>query len=376
MLHRLILPSIHPLFFANVALMLGIYGAFLGYSLTTSFILGSLFCGILLMCNNTKQHAFLLVIPFCFIIGAWRYHHQINDFDYFQQNFTAQICTVTGKIKSIENAENQHFKYKVTVALHHILKKEQKQYVNATIFIYTNKPTDLEVSDIVTVHDIKLNKSNNNSFARYLLKEGASATCFMPQLHCTIEHRPHISFARFIHKLKTQLYKALQNKISHTTFSLFSSLFFGKQTQRATNLSMRDECMEWGISHYLARSGLHLVICIMLWQFFLNMIPLRLFYKNNLLMIVIIIYALLSWNSVSFNRALWLFLVSKWSTLLRLPTQGIHSIICISLCFIAYNPAQLLFIDFQLSFLLTFALMLHNAIQHTMRTLPPVAAHA
>lgn len=376
MIRSLNIPPIHPLFFANIALMLGVYGAFLGYKCTTICFLALLLGGALLVYEKSIQYSLWFLIPLFFGLGSIRYYQEQVNLDYFQQTFTSQKCTIKGKINSIEQIENQKFTHKIMLTTSTITTKDNKQYVNYAVFIYTNNITGMLVGDIVTIQDITFNRNNNNSFLRYLAKEGAVASSFTSNLNHTLHHRPYFSFSRFIQKIRLNLFLSLKGKITKETFLLFSSLFLGKQhKQPNTTLSMRDECMEWGISHYLARSGLHLVICIMLWQFILHILPLSLAYKNSLLIVITLLYALLSWNSVSFYRALWLFLISKWGVLSRLPIQGIHSIGLISLCFIFYNPMQLFFVDFQLSFLLTFGLIFYSSIQRVAHTtIQPVAS--
>jgi hypothetical protein len=51
------------------------------------------------------------------------------------------------------------------------------------------------------------------------------------------------------------------------TFALFSSLFLGNRTAIKQDLEEQKPLFKvWGISHFLARSGLHLLIFIMLLQ--------------------------------------------------------------------------------------------------------------
>ena len=55
------------------------------------------------------------------------------------------------------------------------------------------------------------------------------------------------------------------------TFFFFS---FGNITSKKTLSSYKDSFKQWGIMHYLARSGLHLVLFLSLFSIILNYLPL------------------------------------------------------------------------------------------------------
>ncbi|MFC1845655.1 ComEC/Rec2 family competence protein [Candidatus Dependentiae bacterium] len=106
----------------------------------------------------------------------------------------------------------------------------------------------------------------------------------------------------------------------------------------------------------MARSGLHLVIFMFLWGIIFSFIPLPFTYKQLALIGLGLFYCLLSWTSISFIRAISIFLLYKISPLLHKQGQLLHLLTIICLVTLIWNPAQLLFLDFQLSFGLTLAL--------------------
>ena len=137
---------------------------------------------------------------------------------------------------------------------------------------------------------------------------------------------------------------------------LFSAIFLGKKNKTQTYDKSKDQFKIWGISHYLARSGLHLVIFIMIWHLILCLFPIPFRWKQSILIALALIYALLSWSSVSFIRALTVFMLYKIATIFEIQMHIVHSITLACLFTLLYNPAHLFFLDFQLSFALTFAL--------------------
>ena len=67
-----------------------------------------------------------------------------------------------------------------------------------------------------------------------------------------------------------------------------------------------------------------------------------------------ILYFILSWPSISFIRAFLIFLFTKYCNLHRHPTHFMHILLLTCCIVLLINPLQLFFLDFQLSFFLTF----------------------
>lgn len=141
------------------------------------------------------------------------------------------------------------------------------------------------------------------------------------------------------------------------------NIFFGYTGRSREDLELKDTMKLWGLSHYLARSGLHLVIIAMIWFFLISYVPIALLVKRIIILLFLILYYLLSWSSISFIRA-WisLLLVNTCFILNRkivpLSIVAVAALICTLL-----NPMHVGCLDFQLSFLLTAALALFNLFQ-------------
>ncbi|HSW73575.1 MAG TPA: ComEC/Rec2 family competence protein, partial [Candidatus Limnocylindria bacterium] len=156
----------------------------------------------------------------------------------------------------------------------------------------------------------------------------------------------------------------LQKKLSRPTAHLFSSIFLGNKYARKKDIEpLKEHFTTWGVTHYLARSGLHMVIFTITWHTLLTFIPLAFALKEALLIALVIIYALLSWTTISFTRALLLFLIHRLCSLLRLQTDLLYLLTLVALAILFDNPLQLFFLDFQLSFGLTFALAYFGQLQ-------------
>jgi competence protein ComEC len=162
-------------------------------------------------------------------------------------------------------------------------------------------------------------------------------------------------------------------KMSKKTSAFFSSLFLGYKKVDEREMSLLKEHFKWwGISHYLARSGLHMVIFSFVLHLFLRVIPITFLYKQIILLVLSLLYFFLSFPSVSFNRAFLTFLLFKMCILTQQQTHPLHLFTLTTFIILLINPWQLFFLDFQLSFGLTFALIWLNHLKSKQKLIPPI----
>ena len=140
-------------------------------------------------------------------------------------------------------------------------------------------------------------------------------------------------------------------------FLFFSSLFLGNRSYVKNMMETIDEQFkQWGIYHLLARSGMHLALFIFMWQMIFRFIPLPFILKQGLMLLLCFLYGIFSWTSAPFLRSLALFALNKMCLLTKNPYHLLHYLTLTCLCFLLSCPLYLFFLDFQLSFGLTFAL--------------------
>ena len=234
---------------------------------------------------------------------------------------------------------------------------------SCTLLCYTHYKTSMQVGDIVEFENIEIkNKktetlAGNPTYDDYLIKEDILATIFMhDKIQYTLKERPKYSINRWLWQKRQNIYGQLKNKLSKKTFMYFSLIFLGNK-QHATIDNVRKMFNYWGLSHYLARSGLHIVLFIVIWQWILSLIPINFFLKRFLLILICVIYNFLSWYSIPFARAYFAFLLIETGRLCSRQTYYLHILSLICTLILLFNPMQLFFLDFQLTFALTFSLV-------------------
>ncbi len=361
--------STSPFFSMTLGLILGILCQSLTNTWSNSFLfLSSAITIFLVIIRAIKTISFnpsnlLILFFFTFITGILLYRNQLNKHEQFYSQTQNQYVDIIGTIIDISTNNHPAMKTSITLQISNIKKTSFKtwQPINKTISVYTSPHHKTCVGDVIILSKIQFKKPRDNSFNQYLIKQKIAATLFIGHLIYTLEHRPFWSLNHWIFNQKERLFKNIQQKMSSKTFIFFSSLFLGNRNTLKTSVqSMNEQFKKWGISHLLARSGIHLTIFIFTWQAILCFIPFSFIAKQCILLILSIIYFIFSWPSVSFTRAFSIFVLYQLCNFSKRPAHFLHLLLLTCFLFLILNPIQLFFLDFQLSFSLTFALAWFN----------------
>lgn len=223
----------------------------------------------------------------------------------------------------------------------------------------TPKQPPFAVGDEGLFFNVQFQTKTEKNVDFSLLRDHCFGICFAPYIKARIFKQRSL-YGRWLHwwnARRSHVYKELQKTVPPKTFMYISSLFFGLK-QGEKYLEMRAQFARWGLTHYLARSGLHISLLVSLWSVPLRFLPLSLSTKALIMLGVLFVYNQLSWANISFNRALWLwfFYLGSWlAGCVATPLFGFGQLLTAILLF---NPWQACCLDFQLSFFLTFVLML------------------
>ena|GEM_PF-1812385 len=354
--------TIPPSIYATIALVTGIATQ----HATSNDMVMTPRCTLMVLCclialtiysfMRTKKRAYCLLMLLCAPMGAWRYAYVKNSHENLLETITQTPLDLTGIITDITPIQTRNM-HKITIQVHTYTKTDLKTTpCSFTIFVYTGKSHTLCAGDTIAIHAAQLKKTTPE-FTLYLLKERATCCIFINTQQCTLVSRPTISVYRFINNLRTHLVNSMAQKLSPSTYALFASLFLGNnKTDQHTMDHWSQLLRSWGLSHYLARSGLHLILFIAIWLFILRITPALLIIKQCCLVFLVTAYALMSWPSVSFCRALFTFMLCTWCIMQKRPIHYVHILAIVCFITLLHNPFCLLFLDFQLSYGLTFAL--------------------
>jgi len=306
----------------------------------------------------------LLLCSFFMFTGAWFYQKELRDYEKFYVFTDNKKITITGTILDKSTTMVNHQKTTVIALTIHDIATETGSYKsNKTLLFYTKSNNSLVVGDTVTFFNIRCKKPSSEEFQHYQIKEQVLATLFSDTFDYHIDHHPTWSLRHWIWNQKKRLLDALESKFSSHCFQFFASLFLGNRTYVKQSLEETNEQFKvWGIYHFLARSGLHLALFIFAWQALFCITPLPLIIKQIIIFFLSCIYFILTWTSTPFTRSFALFALNKVCLFNKTPFHTLHYLTLICFCFLLYCPLYVCFLDFQLTFALTFALVWFNQV--------------
>lgn len=358
----------HPLLFPLLSFIVGIFWQqFYQYNTAAILVTVVLLFILLTFLAIKKFELEKLQIFSCFLFffcGALLLQNQKNRHKFLLKKFENKKIDVIAIIKDKEKIVDKKFKEIVKIHIQQIKETEQKEYqkTDFELLCYTSTTTKANIDDSIEIKNLYITtpKASSNGFKfvtfdDYLTKENLLATVFKYKLNYKPISSPKYSFSRWVLNKRNYIFQKIKQKTSSQTFCYFSSIFLGNK--KNNNMSdLRETFNYWGISHHLARAGLHISLFILIWKFLLNLLPFTIYLKQILLVLICLIYQQLSWVSIPFVRAFYIFIFYEIGKFLNQQTNFLHLLTFLCMLLLLFNPIQLLFLDFQLSFALTFAL--------------------
>lgn len=299
---------------------------------------------------------------FSIVLGSLLARLQINYFNDFKSQINQKTFNISGTIIEYEKIENSFFKHKIIIQANLLKSLTKQMIVNKKFAIYTQKYPKLYLGDQVVLHNLKFNFSNDLHFEDYLIKNKLAASIFVNSLDFKVlKTRPEF----LLNKYKLNLLKKINLKMSNTTKIMFNSIFAGyKNSHKAALNNLKNAFQTWGIIHYLARSGLHLVIISTIWQTICSVLQVPIIFSNVIILLFLLLFYVLTWSALPFMRALIMIICYRICHFLKLQVHLLHILNISCIYTLINNPISIFFLDFQLSFLLTYGLIFFNEISY------------
>ena len=359
--------ALSPLLWALVGTTSGIWlQSMLNIALPTFIILGVIIT--LVGALAFKQKSLFLLLATATLAGAWWgalfFTQKTNNYQTALTSLGTNILILEATVEDIELWPTVYKGQAVKLNIEEIKSHTAyvaKHYDIMCFFRKCNKKFRIGdrilIQNIQCKADMKKDEPETTSYADYLVKEGVLASFFLLNDDAlSLISRPDTSFSRWLWEWRQSVYENMQQTLDKKTFQYVSLIFLGNKKQPNID-RMRTVFNRWGLAHYLARAGLHIVIFIFLWTFLLRLIPIHLILKRLLLLLLCILYDLLSWGSIPFIRAFYAFLLANGGLLSFRSVNTMHILTIICLWVLLCNPMHLFFLDFQLTFALTFLLL-------------------
>jgi predicted membrane metal-binding protein len=358
-----------PLLFPLIGLIIGIY-------LQSEFLLPIGFVLILILCTGCivaytlVQRNEKIIYYSCAVliggIGALLFSLQRNEHEHLLALIANKKITVTAIITDKDTWGRWGSDDVLRLRTQTITHEGLDTHLTCEVLCYLKHHTWCTIDDTIVLNNVILkpapqtSASGNPAYDDYLIKERLVGAFFVPSLRSLqrINH-PAWSVHRWLWNFRSHTYRTLNNLFTPLTRIYVGLIFLGNKQQQSID-QLRLMFNYWGLSHYLARSGIHIILIIMIWKFLLGLIPVHMAFKRIFLILLCIVYDIVSWASIPFTRAYYAFLITEGGGLFGYPTNSLHILTLMCLTILLYNPMQLFFLDFQLTFGLTFTLIIFS----------------
>ena len=338
-------PSI---FIISVSLL---FSFFMHYFLSFKFIIivTSFISFLLFLFNKNKAIVFLMSAVLFFF---WHEYQLYNHFKIHQE-------LVQGRKFSgmIVNKKELDKKYLYLINLYSYKNQSKKQKSKALITVITKKniplgqfvfiPFIFFIQKYKAIDELKANSLN--------LTVHASGMAGSIIIEKSLSYQKVYALFNFLSLMKEYFYYSFKVCLTDESRFFFDTIFLGKSIN---NQKYRHLFFTWGISHYLARSGLHIQICITLMMSFFLFLGFSWFSSAILQLFLLFLFYLFTFSSISFFRAFIMFFLFLLCKLFKLPTTSLHTLsMTVIITFFMY-PFCFLQLGTQLTFFTTFILSL------------------
>lgn len=301
--------------------------------------------------QNIKYKYSIALYTIAFSVGVIASYQQQSRFWAFYHEFEGKNITLEGVITDITKTQNKHYPYQIALSIKKVNQKHNSKKINSHILICTQTNHKYHVSDTIKINNVTIKKPQSESFTMYMIRSKINSTIFVSLKQITLLTSPKYSIAKALWNIKNKLKNELEQKLSPVAYTLFTAVFLGSKSDIKKQLNeLKVPFKTWGILHFLARSGLHLIIFLILIEYLLRYIPCTFGIKQLLSILLATLYYLFSWPTLSFVRAFTTFALYKICIFIKQPIHPLHLVILTMGITLLINPILLFALDFQLSF--------------------------
>lgn len=221
-------------------------------------------------------------------------------------------------------------------------------------YVYHNLNIDFSPGDCIEFQGYSIDRNgyhipHNFDYNDYLIGMGIDNVFYASKIEVT-SHHFHLN------QIKSGIEKYIRKISVNDTTDIILLLLFGDDSYLDTGIS--DAIQRMGITHLFVISGMHIGLIILMIKKLLSSLHLSAFTENIIIIVIIFLYSFLCGFSVSILRSslsVVLIFVVKES---KINLSKIDILTFIMICFLIVNPFTFHLVSFQLSFLLTFTIIL------------------
>lgn len=351
------------MFFTSVIYITGLYAYFTDLSVPIAFFIMVL--GIFAILKNYLSPKLVLFWYFMFFFAFFNASLRIKNTDTLYQ-IAPQNAIIQGQIVSIPvtnkfktkffldaskvnyNGHDENIKAKTLVTVASRQKNALKFNIGDTYTFQGKLRSPFEVSN-----------PSQFDYGKYLKNFGVFTFFYADDVH-SVSPKTQISFKwkflQSLNNIRNDIIQAHARQLKSPNLELLGGIVFGDDAVAPPD-ELKNSFQHSGLLHLLAASGMNVALIYGIWFFILRKFKAPFNFTVSSGIFVIVFYALMTGLGASVIRAALMLIFILIGKLIDRDAHSISLLSFVALLMLIYNPAYINDVGFQLSFLVTFGLL-------------------
>ena len=323
---------------------------------------------IIMLYKNIISCRAAVIFYLAFVLALLNCHFQIKNFDDLSSHIPSK-CTLSGTVISIPTTNNSDkTKFYLKVDSGTFDGKEEKLNAKTIVTLYDTKENieKIKIADKIRVNGIlrspiRAKNPSQFDYANYLKNHRTFSTFYVKSGKWDIVSQPESLGGKFLQKLndkRTQILNIHKQYLKSPNIEVLGGIVFGDDAINPPDY-IKSSFINSGLLHILAASGMNVSIIFGIW-FFIGT-RLRLNYRLVIILgaVLVAFYTLMTGMGPSVLRAALMIEFVLFGKLIDRAADSIALVFLVALLMLLYDPAMINDVGFQLSFVVTFALMFY-----------------
>lgn len=352
------------MFFTSVIYILGICAYFTNTAVLTAFFV--MIFGVFAILKNYLSPKLVLFWYFMFFFAFFNASLRIKNSDALYQ-VVPQDAVIQGQIVSIPSNSNE-FKTKFFFNVSKISYNGKVENVKAktlvTVYSQHKITSKFNVGDAYSLKGklrmpFEVSNPSQFDYGKYLKNFGVFTLFYANEVNCKAQKTfisPRWKFLQGLNTIRNDIIQTHSKYLKSPNLEILGGIVFGDDAV-TTPGDIKTSFAHSGLLHILAASGMNVALIYGIWFFILRRlrVPFNVTVSSGIF--VIIFYALMTGLGPSVIRATFMLIFILVGKLLDRDAHSISLLSFVALLMLIYNPAYINDVGFQLSFLVTFGLL-------------------
>lgn len=351
------------MFFTAVIYILGLCAYFTETAVLMAAVI--MLVGIFAILKNYLSPKLVLFWYFMFFFGFFNASFRIKNTDVLYQ-IAPQNATIKGQIVSIPNGDlKKRFFMNVSEVDYNGKIEHVKAKTLVSVFSINKKETNLNIGDTYKIEGklrppFKVSNPSQFDYGKYLQNFGVFTLFYAKSTDC-VQQKAKLStkwkFLQELNNIRNDVIQTHSKFLKSPNLEILGGIVFGDDAIAPPG-EIKASFVRSGLLHILAASGMNVALIYGIWFFILRKLraPFNFTVVSGIL--VVIFYSLMTGLGPSVIRAAIMLIFILLGKLIDRDAHSISLLSFVALLMLIYNPAYINDVGFQLSFMVTFGLLI------------------